>query len=100
MKIKTQKILKFIPIANFIILFIWIGAYYKHVTKPSRFIKNLLKMFLAVILITIPRIAAYKIGAPEFVLQLLLYICTYLSMLIMAMIAIKDQEKLIAEERI
>ncbi len=60
MKIKTQKILKFIPIANFIILFIWIGAYYKHVTKPSRFIKNLLKMFLAVILITIPRIAAYK----------------------------------------
>lgn len=99
MSIKTQKILKYIPIVNLLIMFFWIGAYYRHITKPSRFIINLLKIFAGIIIINLPRIIAYFLGISEIIIELLYYVATYLTMLCIAHIAIIDQEKFLHEEK-
>lgn len=99
MSIKTQKILKYIPIVNLLVMFIWIGAYSRHISKPSRFNINLLKMFAGMIIINLPRIMANYLGAPEIIIELLFYVATYLSMLCIAHIAIIDQEKFLSEEK-
>ena len=93
MSIKHQKILIYIPIANFLIIFFWIGAYYRNKTTPMRFLENLLKMFLALFVINIPRAIIGIIEIPGIVNNVLFFICTYLSLFCMAFIAIRDQEK-------
>ena len=87
----------FIPVANFLVLFFWIGAYFKNSTKVSRFLKNLIIMFAVAILINTPRIILHFLGASEWVNQVMLFLAIYLMPLGMAFIAIKDQEKFLEQ---
>ena len=56
MSIKSQKIVSFIPIVNIVIMFMWISFYFKNVMKMTRFLKNVLIIFLGMIIVNIPRI--------------------------------------------
>ncbi len=98
MSIIKQKKICYIPIINFcIIMFCWIRMYLKNNVPKSRFIKNLAKIFLLVIIVTIPEIVVSKMLPVEWLIQCLWYINAYLIMLIPSIIAIKDQEKYILE---
>jgi hypothetical protein len=99
MSIKTQKILKYIPVVNFIIIFYWINAYAKNVTSTFRFLKNLLKVFGIILLINIPRIVLDFLSAPTIVQNIIFILSVYLSLFSWTVIAIKDQEKFISESK-
>ena len=45
MKIKHQEVLKYVPVANIIIMFLLIRAYQKNVTRPFQFALVVLKTF-------------------------------------------------------
>ncbi len=100
MKIKTQKILRFIPIVNFVIMFIWIGMYFKYSTKQSQFIINLLKMFAGIITINIPRFIINKLDGEEILIQLAYYMTVYLTFFWIAYIAVKDQIRIMERQEV
>lgn len=97
MSIKTQKKLKYIPIANFIIMFVWISVYFKYRTKMTDFLKNLFKIFGGLLLVNLPRIILSFIGCSDFILSVLYWISLYFSLFLIAHISIKDEERIFAE---
>lgn len=100
MSIKTQKILRFIPVLNFIVMFIWIGAYRKNETKKARFNISL-KIFGGTVIIQLTRIMiVYYLGVSETIYLILLYVSYYLTFLWCANVAIKDQEKFLLEKKL
>ena len=99
MSIKTQKIIKYIPIINFIIMFCWINVYCKNVVKPTRFAKNLLKWFAWAIIIHTPRAILSFCNIPDWINTVLFWISVYFTFFSMAVVAIRDQEKFIKENQ-
>ena len=93
MTIKKQKIIKYIPIAQVITLFCWIGYYSKNNIKQSDFIKTMMKMFAFVLALTIPRIALNYIFNNDLLNNILFYVSIYPYFWGLATIAVADQEK-------
>ena len=98
MPIKVQKIIRFIPIVNFYIFFVWIRFYFKHGCSQFRFLKNNSKMILAMIVICIPFMIVSFMGYRNAFQIILSYISFYFTILVSDTIAIRDQEKFFAEQ--
>ena len=98
MSIKSQKIINFIPIINIAIMFVWISFYFKNVMKMKRFLKNVLIIFLGMIIVNIPRIVLNNFIQSD-IIQIIVYcVSIYLTLFVIARIAIWDQEKYYAEK--
>lgn len=95
MSIKVQKIIRFIPIVNFIALFCWIGCCFKYGTKMKEYFITMLKLFSAIILLNIPRLIVYYTVENYIVNQVFFWVTVYFSFLALAWISINAQEKLI-----
>lgn len=95
MNIKTQKIIMFIPLVNFVVVFCWIAAYAKYPTTISRFLKKLCLIFSVIIILNIPRIFIYKFFDNGMVLSIIALIFAYIYILLWDIIAIKDEEDII-----
>ncbi len=94
MSIKTQKIIRFIPIINIITLFCWISMCAKKVTTIGFFIKQLLKMFFWFLLVSVPRIVvSFVFNNPQLDMALT-WISIYFYFFAMAWISVEAQEKI------
>lgn len=93
MSIKTQRILRFIPLVNLATMFFWIKMYHDKPLKHSGFMKALFTMFLVCIVITIPRIAIHFLIDNNTINNLIFYLSSYLYMLGISFVAVADQEK-------
>lgn len=91
--IKTQKIIRFIPIVNILTVFCWIKMYMNNGFKCTDFLKSLLKIFLIIILINVPRMASHFLFKNETLDQILYWVSVYFSFFGMSVVAVADQEK-------
>ena len=99
MSIETQKKIKYIPIINFIIMFIWMNKYFQYKTKITSYLRTLLKMFGGLLLMHIPRMILFYLGTPDIILSVLIWISVYFFFFWIAHAAIKE-ERLIAENEL
>lgn len=98
MSIKTQKILRFIPIVNVITMFCWFGLCFKKSIRQSDYIKALFKMFGYLILITVVRIAISFIFKSEVLDQIVFYVSIYLYFFSISWVSVQAQEKMLSKE--
>lgn len=96
MKIKTQKILMWIPIVNFCsIVFYWIYILLTRCTNPiKRLIKVFFPMVVCVLGIAILNIIVNKIWNQPVVNVIVFYISSYFFLWFISYLVIKDQEKM------
>ena len=94
MSIQTQKILRFIPIVNFVTVFFMLGAYARIPLIGSGWCKTLFKLFGVTILTNLPRIICFYAIGNETLDRVLFYITGYLMLFGLAWIAVDTQEKL------
>ena len=100
MSIEKQEILKWIPVVNIVVIAIcWMKTYAKNVTTKTRFIKNLLKMFLVLIVFNVPRAVLYAFQLSDVIYDIAFYVSLYLSLFFISVIAIKDQKRFIEEKK-
>ncbi len=93
MSIKTQRVLRFIPLINLVTMFFWIKMYYNKSLKHSNFMKALFTMFLIITLITIPRVIVHFLLDSYALECILSYLSVYLYMLGISFVAVADQER-------
>ena len=98
MSIKIQKILRFIPIINFITVFLWLRLCMVKAMKPNQYFKKLGLLFLLVILITVVRIVLDKVFNNEIVTAISTWVGIYLYFLSMAWVSVKAQEEILMEQ--
>lgn len=98
MRIKTQKILRFIPIVNFVTMFCWIYNCYKYHAKISVFLKYLMLMFLSMFALIIPEIIIDTTCSIEWVILIMDLISKYGLMFFVAFFSVKGQEAIISDE--
>ncbi len=99
MSIKTQKILRFIPIINFITMFCWIRLCFKKQVKTRTFIADEIKIIIGVLIITIIRIIISKILKSDNIDLIVTNISMYFYLLIIAWFSVKAQEKILEKEQ-
>lgn len=99
MSIKVQKVIKYIPVVNFVVVFFWIKSYAKYSTSVWRIFKPLIKIFFAVTIVNIPRLILAHTLEATVVYWILYYATLYVTLFIIAHITISDQEKLIQESQ-
>lgn len=100
MSIKKQEILKWIPIVNIVVIAVcWMKAYARNATTNTRFVKNLLKMFLVLIVCNVPRAVLYAFQISDIVHDIAFYVSLYLSLFFISVVAIKDQKRFIEEKK-
>ena len=92
MSIKTQKILRFIPIVNLVTMFCWVYNCYKYHVRISAFLKYLVLLFGTMIIVVIPEIIIDKNCSIEWVLSITDLISRYVFMFVVAFFAVKGQE--------
>lgn len=92
MTIKKQKIIRFIPIIQFITVFCWLKYYVTKHVKWSNFAKTLFKMFVIVILIHLPRLILHFIFTNEVLDNILYYLSLYPAFFAIATMSVADQE--------
>lgn len=98
MDIKTQKIIRFIPIVNFITVVFWFLMYYKNPISKKRLYKKLLVVGLYCLLIMIVEIIFNSIVKIDMLATLVSFVASYLSLLAFSFIAVRDQEKYFDEQ--
>ncbi len=96
MSIKTQKILMYIPIVNYFIMFYFVFAARKRLQiSSSDFFKCTCKIFLFLILFTIPRIIVDSCFDNKIPGLILYYVSLYVYPLIIAYFFIECQQRYI-----
>ena len=98
MSIKIQKIIRFIPIVNLLTVVFWIRLVVKQNQAVNRIFKPMIKVFVSVIVILIPRIIIAKTVDSYLINMIALYISTYLVDVVMAFIFVDDQVKLLEQK--
>ena len=92
MSIKTQKILRFIPIVNLSTIAFWMLLQYRSGFSFSSFLKHLVAIFVSVLICMIPRmIASTNVDSP-IVYDVIFYVSLYVQTLCIACVAIHAQE--------
>ena len=99
MSLKTQKIIRFIPIVNIITIFLWIRVCAIESIRPFEFLKELIKIFLAMIAITAVRIACSFIFQNQILDEVVMWISIYFYFLSMAIGSVKAQEKILTRKQ-
>ena len=93
MSIKTQKIIRFIPIVNFISVFFWLKMVFQK-NLPSNYIfKPMLKIAIPSVIIFIVRVIICETIDTLWITTLLTWMSYYITDLIFAFVAVKEQEK-------
>ena len=95
MSIKTQKIIRFIPLINLVTMFLWTKSCLVNVVKIKDYIKDMFKIFVSIMLIVIARIFITHVINNQIVTNVLTYISVYLFTLSMSNVAVKAQEKML-----
>ena len=93
MTLKKQKIVRYIPIIQFIIVFYWIGYYRKNNHKHRDFFKTSLKMIAFLLVVNIPRMILHFIFKNDFLDNVIFYISIYPCFWGVASMAFWDQEQ-------
>lgn len=93
MRIEIQKILRWIPIVNFIIIFFTIYFYRKNNISSLRFMKSCLKIMGIVFITSIPRIISFYLRLPLFIQQIFGVGQLLIVLFSWATIGIRDQEE-------
>ena len=93
MTLKKQKIIKYIPIIQFITTFCWIRYYQKNNLPYSAFFKSSLKTIVFLLAINIPRMILHIIFQNELLDSILYYMSIYPCFFGVATIAVSDQEQ-------
>ena len=93
MDIKTQKIIRFIPMVNFITVIFWFIMYYKNPIPKKRLYKKLLIIACACVSIMILEIILESFIKTDIAITIINFITSYLSLLAFSFVAVQDQEK-------
>lgn len=99
MSIKTQKILRFIPIINIITYYYWLRLCFKKPVRMKTFLADLLRIFLGILIITIIRIVISRILKSETIDLIVTNISIYFYLLVIAWFSVRAQEKILEKER-
>ena len=95
MSIYTQKFLRFIPILNIITVFAWFRLSSCVEYRQRDYAKNLLKMFVCIIIITLFRIVLNNLFDTELINSIVFLTSVYLYFFSMSAIAVAAQEELL-----
>ena len=98
MSIKAQKIIRFIPMVNLLTVIFWIKLVLDQKIAVNRIFKPMIKVFLSVIVILIPRVIIAKVVDSFWIDTIAFYLSTYLVDLAIAFIFVDDQIKLLEQE--
>ena len=93
MTLKKQKIIRYIPIIQFITIFCWIGYYRKNNLKHSNFFKTGLKMIAFLSIVNIPRMLLHFIFKNDLLDNVFFYLSIYPCFWGVATMAVFDQEQ-------
>ena len=99
MSIKTQKILRFIPIANILTLFYWGSLISKKPSNKPKATATILKMFFWILIITLGRLASVYFVKTAVLQNIILVVCIYLYFFSMSWVAVDAQEKLLSYDK-
>ena len=99
MHIRLQKILCFIPVVNLIPLFLWVGTTLQHRVSLKQHILTLLKMFAAVLLISVCDVALSAIIKNSTILPIISLAAFYLITLTLSCFAVSAQEKILRDDK-
>lgn len=95
MSIKIQKVIKFIPIINFITVFLWLRSYAHNAFRIRDFMKKIFIIFALLIIISIPQILCSKFIHNAIVSGIFTFIGVYLYFLAIAWVAVSAQEEML-----
>lgn len=93
MTLKKQKVIKYIPIIQFITVFCWIKYCKKNNIQFKDFFKTFLKMVGFLLVLNIPRMVLHFVFQNDLLDNITFYISIYPTFLGMASIAVFAQEK-------
>jgi len=99
MSLKVQRVIRFIPIVNMITVFCWFNLCFKKSITMSFYLKNLLKIFAMVIVITVIRMVVSLGFQNEVVDIVLTVISIYFYFFSMAWVSVSAQESMLAENK-
>ena len=99
MSIKTQKIIQFIPIINILTVFIWLNMCMKKGREKVSYYKNLIKMFVGVIVIAITRFISTLVIKNDIIDSILTYVFIYLFFLWISFVSVNAQQKVLESEQ-
>lgn len=91
--LKKQKVIKYIPIIQFITLFCWGRYYRKNNLKYSDYFKTFIKMVVFLLVINIPRMILHFVFNSDLLDNVMFYLSVYPCFLGLATIAVLDQEQ-------
>lgn len=97
MSIRAQKILRFIPVVNFLTVFMWLSACAKATITLSYIVKSVIKMMLALAALAIARLVCIYTINNSIVNFVILLVHLYCSLLVVAWTAVREQIKLIGD---
>ena len=92
---RTQKIIWFIPVVNFITMFMWINTCMRMRTTMGDYLKTLLGMFFWMIVMTIPRIVLSVALDNNILDTVLAFITVPAYFYVLSFLAIRAQERII-----
>lgn len=93
MKLYYQKIIRFIPLVQFLTVFCWIKMYRTNNLKFRDWIKAFLKMIVIILIINVPRIILHFVFDSETLDIIAFYLTLYPTFFSVSYIAVKDQER-------
>ncbi len=93
MKLYYQKIIRFIPLVQFLTVLCWVNLYRANNLKYSDWIKAFLKMILIVLMINVPRIILHFVFESEALDIIIFYLTLYPNFFSVSNIAVRDQER-------
>ena len=98
MSIKTQKIIRFIPIINFITVFLWIGCVMHNSVRIRDFFKDFLTVFVGMLAVTLIRFAFIQIFENEILNTVTTFLHIYLCFFIFSCVTVRAQERILASK--
>lgn len=93
MTIKTQKFIRFIPVVNLITVIFWFKMIIDQKLSATYVFKPMIKVLIAVIIITIPRVIVYNLFDWLWVHILVSLVSAYLYDVALAWVFVREQEK-------
>ena len=93
MKLYYQKIIRFIPLIQFLTVFCWIHLYRTNNLKKGDWIKVSLKMIVVILMINVPRMILLFVFDSEALDTIAFYLTLYPTFFSVSNIAVRDQER-------
>lgn len=91
--LKKQRIIKFVPIVQFITLFCWVGCCRRNKISLKESFRHGLMILMFMLLINIPRLILHFVFHNDILDNIIFYISIYPTFFGMASIAVVAQEK-------